>query len=202
MISWDPSSGNNDPANDLANVTLTLPTPPPSAYHTQSQMQAPAQPPHSSQSRSFKSLPSRARMASHRIDPIPSPRIMSVNMSLSASPMPEYQSHHQHQQYSSSTPMPYSAYTTPLPPPPPPMFGEDEVPMTVQMPGSLVSSPLGVGNASASIPTAGLPGSAGSAPGSQNQSESQSHIQNGQQINHGNSSPIGGDGSWSDGYTA
>lgn len=80
---------NKDPAGDLANVTLTLPTAPPSVYAAQQhqfQRQGDQQPPHHQSlvpqivypARQIKSFPSRARLVSGT--PMATPRSISITM--------------------------------------------------------------------------------------------------------------------------
>ena len=110
MIDWHASSGQNDPAGDLANVTLILPTPPMSAYaHQQQHNQI------YSQQRLIRPMPThnRARIASNVT------RTVSVIM---ASP----------DQFTSQ--LTSQAYGYTQEDAPPPLYGEDEVPMTVRMP--------------------------------------------------------------------
>ncbi|EIW70077.1 hypothetical protein TREMEDRAFT_29918 [Tremella mesenterica DSM 1558] len=105
MVEWRESMHpNNDPANDLANVTLTMPTPPPSVYANQHQEQQRAAYP----GRMIKPFPARSRPASVN-------RVMSVNMDYNPNMM-------------------YSYPHTAPPAPGQAMYGEDQVPMTVQMP--------------------------------------------------------------------
>ena len=120
FIEWDASTGNNDPAGDLSNVTLTLPTPPPSAFHQQHQQpRIPSH--HSSSSRAIRPFPRRA--PSHAY----SNRVMSVNMS---APSPVYQ---QQQPQTAAGSSSYYNPSTAIPQSAPPMYGEDDVPMSVQL---------------------------------------------------------------------
>lgn len=112
MIEWRPGMAQNDPAGDLVNVTLTLPTPPPSVYAQQMQQQQRRQV-HSDRLTKHYPGQNRSRIASNVT------RTVSVAM---ASP-----DQYGHQ----STP----GYAYPYhEPPPPAMYGEDQVPMTVHMP--------------------------------------------------------------------
>lgn len=133
MIDWHPDAGNNDPAGDLANVTLTMPTPPASAYPQQHQ-----QPRIISQSNGGGMYPGQGH-AGRTIRPFPrrnvsqaphSARIVSVNMDGSSSSASAY----------GQLPPPTAAsgmsYYTSAPQTAPPMYGEDDVPMTVQLPSS------------------------------------------------------------------
>jgi hypothetical protein len=74
LIEWKAGVTEGDPANDLANVTLTLPTPP---IHMYAAQQAQTQR-HASQStypgRVIRPFPARSRVASA------APRTISVNM--------------------------------------------------------------------------------------------------------------------------
>ncbi|WWD20783.1 hypothetical protein CI109_105260 [Kwoniella shandongensis] len=99
MIHWRVGMAENDPAGDLHNVTLTLPTPPPHLLYSQQRSE-----------RTIRAMPSRARIASAA-----APRTVSIAM---AEPDDSI--------YTSNI---YSAHG-----PPPPMYGEDQVPMSVQMP--------------------------------------------------------------------
>lgn len=113
MIEWRPGMAQNDPAGDLSNVTLTLPTPPPSFYTQQQQQQQRHQ---GYSGRTIKPFPShnRSRIASNVT------RTVSVAMA-----MPN-------QSYDSQMMSEGHVYTHHEPPPP--MYGEDQVPMSVQMP--------------------------------------------------------------------
>lgn len=155
LINWDPEAGNNDPAGDLANVTLTLPTPPATQYYQQHQQPRVVsqngiypQHPHSATSnthsmglstgRTIRAFPRRNASSAHQngngngnglstpgmpmsaSSNLGSARIMSVNMEGVYSPMP-----------------PTTANgVTYFNPPAPPMYGEDEVPMSVQLPSA------------------------------------------------------------------
>jgi len=117
MIEWRPGMAQNDPAGDLAHVTLTLPTPPPSVYQQQQQQQQQQrhQPP---SGRAIKPFPmyNRPRIASNVT------RTVSVAM---ASPEDHYTPHIMSQ-----------GYAYPHHEPQPPLYGEDQVPMTGQMPAA------------------------------------------------------------------
>lgn len=124
MIEWR-ADGNADPANDLANVTLTLPTPPASAYHQQHQQ------PRVGSASNGGGYPQHPGRTIRPFPRRPSNRIISVTMG-------EYtpataQSGSQTQAQTPHTGMPYFAQQQP-PQTAPPMYGEDEVPMTVQLP--------------------------------------------------------------------
>ena len=110
MIDWKFGQTIGDPAGDLANVTLTLPTPPPGMGQISLQV--------ATDQRAIRPMPSRNRLISTTA------RSVSIQM---AEPTPMY------------TGMPYTGhYLSPAPP----MYGEDQVPMTVQMPG-MTTAPLG-----------------------------------------------------------
>lgn len=123
MIEWQANAGNNDPADDLANVTLTLPTPPASAYPQQHQQpriistSSNGAGMYASQGRAIRPFP--RRNVSQSTGP-QSARIMSVNMDIPYGQLPP----------------PTTAYFTPAPQTAPPMYGEDEVPMSVQLPSA------------------------------------------------------------------
>lgn len=132
LIEWKPGMSQNDPAGDLVNVTLTLPTPPPTAFPQQVRPYIP--------NRQIKAMPSRARLTSG----VPqSARITSVTMG-----EPDHYA-------SVSAPMMgygYSQNTAP------PMYGEDQVAMTVQMPPvSAHTSPLPTVQQGISFPTTVAP---------------------------------------------
>ncbi|WWC98477.1 hypothetical protein V866_005368 [Kwoniella sp. B9012] len=136
LLEWRVGMSTNDPAGDLVNVTLTLPTPPPEVY-SQQMRYGNIYTSSSSSGRSIKPFP-RPRVGSSV------PRTISINM---GEPEDSYSSHPQ-----TSTGYPtghggLSIYPPPLTSnggmyassaimPPPPMYGEDEVPMSVQMPSS------------------------------------------------------------------
>lgn len=133
MIEWKLNQTIGDPAGDLSNVTLTLPTPPPGAMlQHQQQLQQPHdtlfQPsPQASGSmyttqRPIRPFPARSRIASS------APRSVSVTMAEPSSAM--------NGQYpTSALSIPYGAHQySQRSSPAPPMYGEDQVPMTVQMP--------------------------------------------------------------------
>ncbi|WWC72639.1 uncharacterized protein I206_106603 [Kwoniella pini CBS 10737] len=145
IIEWRVGMQNNDPAHDLINVTLTLPTPPPhEAYNQQMRYgnigYSPSASLSSNSGRTIKPFPSRSRLGSSV------PRTISINMGepeehqyltphtgyamsgnngLYINP-PHFTSTHNSNLYTSSAALP----------PPHPMYGEDEVPMSVQMPSS------------------------------------------------------------------
>lgn len=162
MIEWDPSSNNNDPANDLANVTLTLPTPPPSAYPMQHQ-----QPRMSSHSnRNVRPFPRRGPSGVY--PPNSANRLMSVNMSATS---PNYPPHTGGMSYYNPSTAPQTA---------PPMYGEDDVPMTVQLPAQIhapssnSTTPTPMNMVNTPIPTLPqMPGSSTHTPWSFHQSQSQ-----------------------------
>ena len=153
MVEWNVDMHpNNDPANDLANVTLTMPTPPPNFYASQQGQQSQAQiqgmqgQQQQQQQRMGGAYPnglSNARM----IKPFPSrrptsanPRIMSVNM---ASPA-DYTVGGAGGGASAGLSYAYP-HTAPPVQHQPPMYGEDQVPMTVQMPPPSSASTAGTG---------------------------------------------------------
>ena len=122
MVEWIAASGVGDPANDLCNVTLTLPTPPPSAYHQQHQQPRLSSHSASSSGRTVRPFPRRGPSQVYSN----SGRIMSVNMS---APSPVYQQQPQtaggsYFNPSSATVVPQSA---------PPMY--NDVPMSGQSQG-------------------------------------------------------------------
>ena len=80
MIEWRVGMTQNDPAADLVNVTLTLPTPPPGHFASRTPSYAP-------QDRNIKALPSRkvAGLLS-RLDPSPSSWPNRVNTCRPAHP--------------------------------------------------------------------------------------------------------------------
>jgi hypothetical protein len=107
MIEWRSGMTRNDPAGDLANVTLTLPTPPPSMYAQRTAS-------YKYQGRTIRPFP-KARMPSSATS---MPRIASITMA-------ETEGYHQGLM---SAPTQYTYQVSP------PMYGEDQVPMSVQMP--------------------------------------------------------------------
>ena len=116
MIDWRPGMVQNDPAGDLANVTLTLPTPPPSVYAQQQR--------HAYPGRAIKPFPShydRGRTATTVT------RTVSIAM---ASPEGQYTPHTAASMVPNGYMYPHHQEV------PPPMYGEDEVPMSVQMPAA------------------------------------------------------------------
>ncbi|ODN83044.1 hypothetical protein L202_01270 [Cryptococcus amylolentus CBS 6039] len=117
MIEWRVGMTVNDPANDLANVTLTLPTPPPDAYAQSMRQTAP---PPIYTDRAIKPYPHGRRIASA------APRNVSVVMG-------EPDEHANPSAAGSSAMYGYAA-------PPAKMYGEDQVPLSVQMPGSASSA--------------------------------------------------------------
>ncbi|WVQ70771.1 hypothetical protein IAR50_000293 [Cryptococcus sp. DSM 104548] len=119
MIEWHIGMTVNDPANDLANVTLTLPTPPPDAY---SQSMRQAAPPPMYTDLAIKPYPHGRRIASA------APRNVSVLM---AEP-----DEHAYPSASASESSGVYGYGAPAAN----MYGEDQVPLSVQMPGSTSSS--------------------------------------------------------------
>ena len=142
LVDWKPGMTQNDPAGDLANVTLTLPTPPPSAMYKHGRQYA---------DRQIRPFP-RSRVASV----VPhSARTVSVTMAEPDS-------------YPVSTPA--ITYSFSAGEAPPPMYGEDEVPMSVRLtmpvePNGSTSSPLPAimpnqaqgGPTSGSVVSSGLP---------------------------------------------
>ncbi|WWC65243.1 uncharacterized protein I303_107860 [Kwoniella dejecticola CBS 10117] len=167
LLEWRAGMINNDPADDWINVTLTLPTPPPhEAYNQQMRYGNIAYPSSALSSapmsgRSIKPFPSRSRVGSSV------PRTMSINMGepddvynnttntphtgypmtsngLYINPPPLTSGHsHTSNMYASSAALP----------PPAPMYGEDEVPMSVQMPSSAPVPPESGGMGMTSIPS-------------------------------------------------
>lgn len=127
MIEWRAGMAVNDPANDLANVTLTLPTPPPNAYGQQIRQQTT---PALYSNRAFKSFPQGRRTTSV------APRSVSVIMA-----EPDEQAHFTYPPTANSAVefYGYAPQQTPIPP----MYGEDQVPMSVQMPESVTTGPTG-----------------------------------------------------------
>ncbi|WVQ86275.1 hypothetical protein IAT38_008443 [Cryptococcus sp. DSM 104549] len=148
MVEWRPGMTVNDPAGDLANVTLTLPTPPPEMYHhqqaaqQQAQLMARHQVPMTQtvySDRPVKPFPTGRRMVSTAV-----PRNVSIMM---AEP-DEYPATATAGSGGSSAsggmlftagPGGYPQQETR------PMYGEDQVPLSVQLPGSASLSPAGVG---------------------------------------------------------
>ena len=149
MIEWKYGQTNGDPAGDITHVSLTQPSmpahiamqhqpPPPPPMQLPFSSPAPQQMPYIHQSASMperviRPMPSRARLASA------GPRSMSVNMDGQYTPQPQhtalfsgapFTSHGSSYPYSA---MPPSAMHTPQMQHQP-MYGEDQVPMTVQMP--------------------------------------------------------------------
>ena len=111
MIEWHSGMAQNDPAGDLANVTLTLPTPPPSMWTRQQK--------HFQQNHTGREIKPLPFHAPSRITP---DFTRSINVHL-ASPNgfvtpPKQESFVYSQQE------------------PTPMYGEHDVPMTVQLPMS------------------------------------------------------------------
>ena len=156
MIEWRAGMGTNDPASDLANVTLTLPTPPPNVYAQQSRQQQQVYP-----SRQIKPFPSRARLVSGL--PSAGPRTVSVTMG-------------EPDQYHQPATAPIMGYGYPPHQAPPPMYGEDEVPLTVQMPvqsSSSHPSPLPGMNSAVEIPSSATLAPPPSSWAQESQSQSQ-----------------------------
>lgn len=127
MIEWRVGMAANDPANDLANVTLTLPTPPPNAYVHQIRQQTT---PFLYHDRVYKPSPQGRRTNSAV------PRTVSVIMA-----EPDEQAHFSYSPTANSAIefYGYAPQQTPIPP----MYGEDQVPMSVQMPDSVIAEPTG-----------------------------------------------------------
>ncbi|KIR67826.1 hypothetical protein I314_02243 [Cryptococcus bacillisporus CA1873] len=127
MIEWRVGMAANDPANDLANVTLTLPTPPPNAYVHQIRQQTT---PFLYHDRVYKPFPQGRRTNSAV------PRTVSVIMA-----EPDEQAHFSYSPTANSAIefYGYAPQQTPIPP----MYGEDQVPMSVQMPDSVIAEPTG-----------------------------------------------------------
>lgn len=119
----------NDPAGDLHNVTLTLPTPPGAGYL---QHRQPSYPP-----RNIKPIPARRGSGMPN-----SARSVSIVMG-----EPEHY-------MAASAPIMGYPYTQA---PPPPMYGEDQVPMTVAMPMSSASAHT-TSSPMSSLPPTGLDG--------------------------------------------
>ncbi|ORY31273.1 hypothetical protein BCR39DRAFT_96852 [Naematelia encephala] len=110
LIDWRPGMVDNDPAGDLANVTLTLPTPPPSVYAAQQRQAYP--------NRTIRPFPSRTRPVSITMG---EPESAASAYATPSSATPMLTAHgfsYAHQQTSA------------------PMYGEDQVPMSVQLPSS------------------------------------------------------------------
>lgn len=149
--------GPGDPANDLSNVTLTLPTPPPGVYHQQQQQQ---QQPTQQQlaqrqqlslgagmgegnypSRQIRPMPSRNRLASSTIVP----RNVSITMGEPDSAFSPPQQQQQQGMLFSAPPTQGYASGFAQPGSSPigsaqviPMYGEDQVPMSVQLNGAFM----------------------------------------------------------------
>lgn len=121
MIEWKFGQTIGDPAGDLSNVTLTLPTPPPGMVMQHQQQQL--GPDYQSQ-RPIRPFPARSRVASS------APRSVSIVMA-----EPGTATHYP----STAASLPYTGHHATVSPAPP-MYGEDQVPMTAHM------QPLMVGN--------------------------------------------------------
>ncbi|ORX40946.1 hypothetical protein BD324DRAFT_612635 [Kockovaella imperatae] len=119
LIEWRIGMAQTDPAGDLSNVTLTLPTPPPQALFQGSTSTSMHQQQQRNQLgvRQIKPFP-RSRIGS--VVPLPSARTVSVTM---GEPSSAYNM--------SSTPV--MGYGFSAADAPPPMYGEDDVPMSVQL---------------------------------------------------------------------
>ncbi|WVF68004.1 hypothetical protein IAT40_002766 [Kwoniella sp. CBS 6097] len=141
MIEWRIGMAENDPAGDLANVTLTLPTPPPDVYQNQMRYQGVYD-----NTRSIRPFP-RSRIASA------APRSVSIAMG----EPDDYAHPHTAVTYPPTSSVPMYAYSAQGPPPP--QYGEDEVPMTVQMPTSSAGA-AGPSTATSFGPTTAAPNSA------------------------------------------
>ncbi|WVW80772.1 hypothetical protein I302_102758 [Kwoniella bestiolae CBS 10118] len=128
LIEWRIGMTTNDPAGDLVNVTLTLPTPPPEVYNQQLRYGDVYSA--SSNGRQIKPFPSRSRIGSSV------PRTISVNMGGEPDEYPHTSTSYPPTGGLSVYPPPLSSYASSAIMPPPPMYGEDEVPMSVQMPSS------------------------------------------------------------------
>ncbi|WVN89819.1 uncharacterized protein L203_105049 [Cryptococcus depauperatus CBS 7841] len=113
MVEWRVGMTENDPADDLVNVTLTLPTPPPNVY-IQQQMQIRQQAPPLYTDRPIKAFPKGRRIASSA-----APRSVSVVMA-----EPDYPA--------TSNTLAQFGYQQQAPMAP--MYEEDQVPLSVQMP--------------------------------------------------------------------
>lgn len=130
MIEWRVGMTQNDPAGDLVNVTLTLPTPPPGHFARQT-------PTYVERDRQIKALPSR------KVSGMPqSARSVSVVM---AEP----------NQYA-TTPAPMMGYPYSAQSAPPPMYTQEATPMSMSMPMSSMSSSQGHSSPLASLPPAGM----------------------------------------------
>jgi hypothetical protein len=131
MIEWRIGMTQNDPAGDLVNVTLTLPTPPPGHFARQTRTYA-------DRDRPIKALPSR------KITGMPqSARSVSVIM---AEP---------NQYVPATTPMmgyPYSAQSAPLP-----MY-QEQTPVPMSLPMSSMSSSQGHSSPMTSLTATVVPG--------------------------------------------
>lgn len=116
MVEWRNGMVQNDPAGDLANVTLTLPTPPP-GYPPRNMFPT----------REIKPFPTR------RVSGLPgSTRSISVAM---AEP-----NHYPPTGSSSSTGLLEFSYAAPATQGPPPMYTEDQVQMGLNLPGTAMSA--------------------------------------------------------------
>jgi hypothetical protein len=125
MIEWKFGITVGDPAGDLSNVTLTLPTPPPGAMIQQQQQQQQLAPDYHQQ-RVIRPMPSRSRLVSS------ANRSASITMGEPSS-APSFPG--------TALSLPYGGAHYGSVSPAPPMYGEDQVPMTVQMP-VLMGTPL------------------------------------------------------------
>ncbi|WWC92374.1 uncharacterized protein L201_007331 [Kwoniella dendrophila CBS 6074] len=160
LIEWRIGMSTNDPAGDLVNVTLTLPTPPPEVYNQQVRYG------NVYSGRSIKPFP-RSRVSSSV------PRSVSVQMGEPEDLYSLNQGHPQTAGYCTITssnnnntglsiyPPPLTSTTTMYTSsaaiaPAPPMYGEDKVPMSVQMPSS--AAPLSMTSIN-TVPSSAIPAS-------------------------------------------
>ena len=131
MIEWRVGMTQNDPAGDLVNVTLTLPTPPPGHFSRQAPIYA-------DRDRQIKPLRSR------RVSGMPqSARSVSIVM---AEPNQYVPATSQMMAY------PYSAQSAP-----PPMY-QEQTPVPMSLPMSSMSSNQGHSSPLTSLPATVVPG--------------------------------------------
>lgn len=130
MIEWRVGMTQNDPAADLINVTLTLPTPPPGHFASRT-------PSHAPQDRQIKALPSR------KVSGLPqSARSVSVVMAEPGQYVPPS---------TSITGFPYSAHSGP-----PPLYTQEVTPMPMSLPMSSLPSSQGHSSPLSSLTGAGM----------------------------------------------
>jgi hypothetical protein len=116
MIEWHAGMAQNDPAGDLANVTLTLPTPPPG-------------------------YPPRGGMTGREIRPIPTRRISGLPSSARSVSVTMVEPHYPATASTSSAAgMMGFPYTATGAQGLPPMYTEEQVPMGMNLPGTAMSS--------------------------------------------------------------